>query len=574
VRILVRHITRKTKGGATHQDQLLTGSRLTLGRGTDQDIHLPNLRVALAHAELVEGSDGKVRLQTGIASGFRYNGSTVQSAMIAPGDRIEIGSFVLEFSTTAGADFALDIAEDTAAKGREMEDALLKRSRTSLDAAGLRKRPWALGLGATILVLCLIVPLLSAIITPLGHTLRSLPVVPSDHAWSSGAVSQAHAHIAQRCELCHTTPFMPTQNEACLSCHRDTPHHVEQPLLDAGLFDDFRCGSCHHEHTGKASIIRHDETLCVRCHENLKEIVAATKLDNAEHFGDSHPQFRPTIIRQVADKQLELRLSLDKREELKEEPNLEFPHATHLKAEGIRSPTRGSVKLACGDCHQQEPGGGLMTPIAFEAHCHECHQLNIPGDIEREAPHGDLKAALHAIDDYFAGWALRGGYPNEFAPKVVQLRRRPGEPLTEEARRDAQAWATDMAKMATSEMLGYTTCGVCHKAEPTGQGEGADAWKLAPVNIPHAWFPKSRFSHQQHATQPCKDCHEKVDASETSADINLPGIETCRQCHGGANAGEGQLASTCITCHEFHRAEEARVLTRSEAPAQRPGSAE
>lgn len=555
MRILVRYITRKTKGGATHHDQLLSGSRLTLGRGTDQDIHLPNLRVALAHAELVEAADGRIRLQTNLASGFRYNGSAVQSAIVAVGDRIEIGSFVLEFATAPGADLAIDVTEDSAAKGREMEEALLKRSKLNLAEAGLNKRSYALGLAATIAVLFLLVPLLSAVVTPVGHVLRKLPGVPSDHAWSSGEISQAHAHIAQRCETCHTTPFVPTRNEACLGCHKDTPHHVEQPLLDAGLFKDFRCGSCHHEHTGKASIVRHDEKLCVSCHEDLKDIVADTKLENAEHFGDSHPQFRPTIVRQVGDKKLELRLSLDNRAELKEEPNLEFPHDTHLKTEGIRSPTRGVVKLVCADCHRPEPGGGLMKPVSFARNCHECHRLSIPGDVEREAPHGDLQAALHAIDDYFAAWALRGGYPNEFAPKVVQLRRRPGQALSEREREDALAWAQRMSTMATSEMLGYTTCGVCHKAEPGSDG----TWKLAPVNVPHAWFPKSKFSHRQHATQPCADCHANVEKSETSADINLPGIETCRQCHGGENAGEGQLASTCITCHEFHRAKEARV---------------
>lgn len=566
MRILVRHITRKTKGGATHHDQLLTGSRLTLGRGTDQDIHLPNLRVALAHAELVEASDGRIRLQTNIPSGFRYNGSAVQSAVVTAGDRIEIGSFVLEFTTSPGADLAVDIAEEAAAKGRELEDALLKRSQQSLAEAGLNKRPWALGLAGTIAVLFLLVPLLSAVVTPVGHLLRKLPVVPSDHAWSSGEISQPHAHIAQRCEACHTTPFMPTRNEACLSCHERTPHHVEQPLLDAGLFEDFRCGSCHHEHTGKASIVRHDEKLCVTCHADMKDVVADSKLENAEHFGDSHPQFRPTIVRQVGERKLELRLSLDDKAGLKEEPNLEFPHDTHLKADGIRSPTRGDVKLACADCHTPEPGGGLMAPVSFDQHCHECHQLNIPGDVEREAPHGDLTAALNAVDDYFAAWALRGGYPNELAPKVVQLRRRPGQTLTDQERQDALGWAKDMATMASAEMLGYTTCGVCHKAEPTGQGEGAEAWKLAPVNVPHAWFPKSRFSHAQHATQPCSDCHAGVEKSGTSADINLPGIETCRECHGGANAGEGQLASTCITCHEFHRAKKTEVARSGAEP--------
>ncbi len=559
MRILVRHITRKTKGGATHHDQVLTGSRLSLGRGTDQDIHLPNLRVALAHAELVDASDGRIRLQSQIASGFRYNGSTVQSAMIAAGDRIEIGSFVLDCASAPGVDLALDVSEDTAAKGREMENALLKRSRQSLAEAGLHKRPWALGLAGTIAVLFLLVPLLSAVVTPVGHLLRKLPLVPSDHVWSSGAISQAHAHIAQRCEACHTTPFVPTKNEACLACHERTPHHVAQPLLDAGLFENFRCGSCHHEHTGKASIVRHDERLCVRCHADLKDLVAETKLENAEHFGDAHPQFRPTITRRLGEKLTILRPSLDETAELREEPNLAFSHAAHLKPEGVRSPTRGDVKLDCAACHQAEPGGGLMAPVKFEAHCHECHRLDIPGDVEREAPHGDLQAALHAVDDYFAAWALRGGYPNEFAPAAVQLRRRPGVAPTAQERADALAWAARTADLAKGEMLGYTTCGVCHTATPTGADDGAEGWKLAPVAVPHAWFPKSKFSHAQHATQPCADCHEDVAKSDTSADVKLPGIATCRQCHGGANAGEGQLASTCITCHEFHRAKDARV---------------
>lgn len=554
MRILVRHITRRTKGGATHHDQVLHGARFTLGRGTDQDIHLPNLRVALAHAELIEAGDGRIRLQSGIASGFRYNGSTVQSAIVAAGDRIEIGSFVLDCTSAPGVDLAIDVSEDAAAKGREMEDALLKRSKQSLAAAGWHQRPWALGLAGTIAVLFLIVPLLSAVVTPVGHLLRKLPVVPSDHAWSSGAISQAHAHIAQRCEACHTTPFVPTRNEACLGCHARTPHHVEQQHLDAGLFEDFRCGSCHHEHTEQASIVRQDEQLCVRCHADLKDVVADTQLENAEHFGDAHPPFRPTITRQIGDEQRALRLSPDQPAEFAETPNLAFPHDLHLKP-GLRSPTRGKLQLACADCHEPEPGGGLMTPVSFEEHCHECHRLHIPGDLEREAPHGDLQAALHAIDDYFAAWALRGGYPNELAPKVVQLRRRPGQALSEQERQDALSWAQNMATMATSEMLGYTSCGVCHVAEPGSDGR----WQLAPVHIPHAWFPKSKFSHQQHATQPCKDCHAEVDQSDTSADINLPGIDTCRQCHGGANAGEGQLASTCITCHEFHRAKEARV---------------
>ena len=114
MRILVRHITRKTKGGATHQDQTLSGSRLTLGRGTDQDIHLPNLRVALAHAEMVEGPDGRIRLQSGIASGFRYNGTAVQSAVLAAGCSITTKSSNWLASVSKGpGDCALVFSQGT-----------------------------------------------------------------------------------------------------------------------------------------------------------------------------------------------------------------------------------------------------------------------------------------------------------------------------------------------------------------------------------------------------------------------------------------------------------------------------
>ncbi len=552
MRIIVRYITRKTKGGATHRDQSLEGSRLTLGRGTDQDIHLPNLRVALAHAELREGADRKIRLQSHLPSGFRYNGAVTQLAVLEVGDRVEIGSFHIAVAAAAGHDLALEVAEDASTRGRELEAALRERSVLLLHEAGLRKRPWALAGAGTILVLFLLIPLLAAVVTPVGGLLRKVPLLPSDHAWSSGEVSQAHAHFAERCDACHTVPFVPARNAACVQCHERTPHHVGQAVLDTGLFDDARCADCHHEHTGKASIVRRDEGLCVACHADMPRVLPGSKLASVEHFSDAHPEFKATLIRHVGDKKLALRVSLAGKSKLVESPNLEFSHQGHLKAEGVKHPDRGRVKLACADCHEPEPGGGRMAPVRFEAHCQSCHRLTIPGDTEREVPHGDLKAALGAIDDYYLAWALKGGYPNEFAPAVVRERRRPGRPLAGPERQEALAWASRMSELATGEMLAYTTCAVCHQAEPTGKG--AEAWRLMPVEVPETWFPKSRFSHGQHQTMPCADCHRDVPRTDTSAAVMLPGIEDCRGCHGGADAGEGKLASTCITCHEFHRA--------------------
>ena len=559
MRILVRYVTHKSKLTDTLQEVSLSGARLKIGRGTDQDIHLSNLRVALAHAELVEGQDGKLRLQSHLAAGFHYNGDVVQSAVLTAGDRIELGGHIIRVDEAPGCKLVLEISEDTSSRGREMEAALLKRARLDLTAAGLSKRPVALTAACLILALFLLVPIIAATVPPAGKWLRALPLLPSDHAWQSGSVSDAHAHFGVNCNSCHTIPFVPTRNSACLTCHQHTAHHVDNEILGTGLFKGQRCASCHHEHTGKSSLVRHDEALCVSCHTDLKDKRQETEILDVRNFGVDHPEFRPTLTHQIDAKPVSVRVALSDTKALRETPGIEFSHHGHLDAKGIDSPTRGTLKLVCADCHQAEPGGGRMQPVSFEKNCHECHQLNIPGDVVREVPHGDLKGAVNAVGDYFQAWALRGGYPNAFAPNGVQSRRLPGQPISESEKQDALSWATRNADMSTAEMLAYTTCGKCHTVQPSGTGTGADAWRIDAVRIPQAWLPAANFSNKQHDTQACTDCHVNARQSATSADVMLPGIASCRTCHGSGDAGEGKLASTCVTCHGFHRAKEARL---------------
>ena len=559
MRILVRYVSHKSKLNATLQEVPLQGARLKIGRGTDQDIHLANLRVALAHAELVEGRNGQIRLQSHLAAGFHYNGAVVQAAMLAPDDRIELGGFIIRVGSAPGSDLVLDIAEDPAARGNETEIALRKRARMDLAAAGLRKRPLALGLALAVVVLMLLIPLVAATVPAAGKWLRFLPLMPSDHAWSSGMVSAAHAHIGTNCTTCHTVPFLPTRNSACLSCHQNTVHHVESDRLKTGLFEGARCGSCHQEHLGRSSLVRHDERLCVKCHGDLKRVAPDTQVADVRNFAVDHPEFRPPIVHDEGTRAIVQRVVLSDTKALHESPGIEFSHQQHLAAAGIASPQRGAVKLACADCHQVEPGGGRMRPVSFEKNCHECHQLGIPGDSVREAPHGDVAAMIATVADYYQAWALRGGYPNVLAPRVVQTRRLPGQGLAPAVQQDALSWAQHSSELATAEMLAYTACGTCHTVRPTGIGEGATAWRLSPVRIPHEWLPQSHFSHARHDTQACADCHAGASKSDTSADVLLPGIATCRTCHGSGDADEGKLASTCVNCHQFHRAKTAHL---------------
>lgn len=553
MRILVRHIRNQGRQGLSYQEQLLQGAVLSIGRGTDQDVHLANLRVALAHAELSEGANGVLRLVARVVGGVRHNGAAVQSATLAVGDAFDIGPYHLTLRDHEGVDAVLEIVEADTGRGRELIDALRQRSRLDIEAAGLRKRPWAVGLALALAVLFLILPLSGTLIPTLGQGLRGLPVLPSDHAWSSGRISNAHAHIADQCERCHVTPFVPVGNGACTACHEGTPHHVEQELLRTGLFDGARCADCHHEHNGPVSIARRDAGLCTSCHADLGAVHRTTTLADAASFDHDHPPFALSGARRPPGA-----ATMAGAAPATEAPGLAFSHRAHLRVDGIDSPRRGTVQLACADCHRLEPGGGLMAPTSYREHCGECHRLLIPGDVEREVPHGNVAAALQSIRDYFAAQALRGGYPNDFAPRAVQWRRRPGVEPTPVERADALAWAERSAAQASREMIAYTTCGVCHEATADGS-EGGTGWRLADVAVPRAWMPRARFSHAQHGTMACADCHRDVAASDNSSDVLMPDIDTCRRCHGGENAGEGLLASTCVTCHDFHRARTARL---------------
>ena len=60
----------------------------------------------------------------------------------------------------------------------------------------------------------------------------------------------------------------------------------------------------------------------------------------------------------------------------------------------------------------------------------------------------------------------------------------------------------------------------------------------------------ARFDHQAHRLVSCESCHAKASTSKDTADILLPGIETCQACHrsGKANAAEAR----CFECHDYH----------------------
>jgi len=61
---------------------------------------------------------------------------------------------------------------------------------------------------------------------------------------------------------------------------------------------------------------------------------------------------------------------------------------------------------------------------------------------------------------------------------------------------------------------------------------------------------KGWFDHDAHKTERCETCH-KASVSGTGSQVMLPGIATCRECHGGENSNAA-VPSSCAMCHSYH----------------------
>ena len=89
-------------------------------------------------------------------------------------------------------------------------------------------------------------------------------------------------------------------------------------------------------------------------------------------------------------------------------------------------------------------------------------------------------------------------------------------------------------------------CGECHvpdTSEPT--------LNVMPVNLPDRYFLNGGFDHHAHRTEECSDCHE-AETSQSSEDLLMPDIGSCRECHMGEAAVESEVPSSCAMCHSYH----------------------
>ncbi len=368
-----------------------------------------------------------------------------------------------------------------------------------------------------------------------------MPEIPAvlSGVWSPGPISSGHAAFGAKCASCHKQPFRPVADETCTDCHKSVEKHPMGEAAHADLFKGMRCASCHAEHRENPVAVRNDQSRCVACHGDIKASAAKATIANIHDFAVDHPPFRLTT-KYGQDGRPAIRMLPGPG--LKEESGLKYSHKVHLAKGGVSSP-QGNTVMACRDCHRLEPNGMRFAPVSMKRDCQQsgCHSLDYDEPGEGEAPHGSERDVIERLRGYYLKW-LSASKENMAECNGIATEN-PAELsmscASELARRNAGANLFD-------KKLG---CGECHTIQAADDPD--TPWKIAPVNINRDWYANSVFPHAKHEMTACTACHDKTNSS-TSADIAMPTMEKCRECHGGDKPAKGKVAGTCQDCHRFH----------------------
>lgn len=572
-------VTVLTRRGAAvmRRSQRASGPRIRLGRGTDNEVPLADIRVGLHIAQLVP-REGGIAIEKLGSSPLIINGDSVDYARLNPGDEILLGPYRIEIlPTPEGYDSAIQV-ELVQPMGAALER-LNAGARIGLERTGASKRVYAWSGFLVIAVICLAVPIIfysGGLMRPWSKeaTNEKFPQLVG-LSWNAGTLSNAHRFFAADCKTCHQDAFASIPDKACLSCHDKVGNHVAHSVKLGAVGEELaslRCVDCHSEHRGiEGSVIR-EAHLCLGCHRNLADRVPATQVRDIGGWPKGHPQFRATLVAN-ASKGETVRAELGTTPPPMDHPGIKFSHAVHLVKGGF--PALGYKEMACADCHVAEPSGQSFLPITYKKQCESCHELTfdkvaLPWP-NAKVPHGDDVGVIAAVWNYYAGLVLRDGTTAAPIPAAAPVERRgagqPAPPSAAPAPSDTQGWVT--AKSVTALRVVFDDrrgCAYCHYS--TAADGAWDTDKIlagalppkanpprvvAPVMMRTRFLPNATFDHASHRGMTCEDCHASR-TSQTSGEVLIPGIDTCVKCHGGEKASL-HAQSTCITCHAFHRAE-------------------
>lgn len=381
--------------------------------------------------------------------------------------------------------------------------------------------------------------------------------------YQAAPVSPAHQFIANDCARCHAEAWQPalrlvtldanhrsTTDAACRSCHDTADHFGSLPTEPAP-----HCADCHREHRPEQSLARTTDQHCIRCHATLT--IRSKDGSEIQPVRDiaSHPEI--ALFRSGAGT---------------DPTNLHFNHSVHVAAKGVAGPDGKLVKLECVNCHQPDSNRHLMKPVTYEANCAQCHSNSLQFDQERfpgqKVPHAAAEVVRGFLREQYYQWAegqnrpsAPGQLPRAAAPSAEEqaeadrlqrsaLRNLLGEPEPK------QTPDVDQAEFQVFARSGG--CRYCHTvvtesvADDSAAGENlAETWKVVEPAMPARWLKGAVFPHVSHRMLTCVACHPVHESTQT-ADLHVPTIDNCKQCHSPAIAGSMAASSHCTSCHNYH----------------------
>ncbi|MDX1509363.1 MAG: FHA domain-containing protein, partial [Woeseiaceae bacterium] len=157
MRCLIRFLTSNAAGDVEHSDKIVDAPVITIGRATDQILHLKDRRARLEHAQIAP-KNGAIHISTGAMAGVTVNGRSQRDAKLSVGDVIEVGSNILRvIEAPEGADFAFTFELSTTAASEHLEQSW---TTPTSGIGGFSKRKLSWSFAAIVLVAVFVIPLL------------------------------------------------------------------------------------------------------------------------------------------------------------------------------------------------------------------------------------------------------------------------------------------------------------------------------------------------------------------------------------------------------------------------------
>jgi predicted CXXCH cytochrome family protein len=420
---IIRQLSRTADGREIVRPKSVEGDEISIGRLTENDIHLADLAVEPRHATIRQPEPGRLSVESISGLGFGFNGRTVKHAELDPastGAELRFGSHILRLGYEDGANVI------TVERIEALSDAsAAKDQQTVFTLRGMMpgKRSSAYTFLALILAAFLAWPIYTYA-SSRGEKIRPQGF-HADKTWETGKLSKAHAELENDCQACHVDAFVAVRDNACVACHtnahqmkaaglqrvaltgpgRPGPAAYDHAPLDKMLAargeKDFggrvkaffkktfnvpegRCVECHTEHEGAGPMPATQQAFCADCHDGLQGRLQSASMKSgvgdASDFGLKHPQFRPFILagydeahpvpfakrdaRSGGNPLLGWkvqRVVLDR--PLQQAGGLKFTHAQHISA------TNGVAQM----WRQVQPGAGSGMD------CKDCHKTDPSG---------------------------------------------------------------------------------------------------------------------------------------------------------------------------------------------------